>query len=181
MLIRNSFVCGLLIFIICFLCILTEDVSALLIVSHILPGFIYAIVLCGFQKNLLNWRSLLFIGLSGGLYILCAWTATGHTFFGDNIDLCFPLASAIGATVLLILYYLLIDTKILLIKGCILAICMGILSAAIIFLIDTIGSGKEGNINTVFVLFIFPIWQTLFGWIIVWLKKDYTRAINSHT
>jgi threonine/homoserine efflux transporter RhtA len=146
--------------------------SALLIFSNILPGFIYAIVLCNFENNRLDLKRFIFIALSGGLYIFVAWVATGYSFFGENTKLCFPIASVIGATILLTLYYLLIDKNISFFKGLLLAICIGLLSSILPLLGDCLAQQiynyeLKNKVNLGFILFIFPVWQTLFGWTIM--------------
>jgi hypothetical protein len=150
--------------------------SALLIFSNILPGFVYAIVLCDFENNRLDLKRFLFIAFSGGLYIFVAWVATGYSFFGDNRNLCFPIASVIGATLLLTLYYFLIDKNILFSKGLLLAICIALISSILPFFGDRLEQhindyDIKSNVNLGFTLLIFPTWQTLFGWTISRLKK----------
>ena len=150
--------------------------SALLIFSNILPGFVYAVVLCDFENNRLDLKRFLFIAFSGGLYIFVVWVATGYSFFGDNTKLCFPIASVIGATMLLTLYYLLIDKKISLSKGLLFATFLGLLSSILPFLGDRLEQQIDdydikGNVNLGFTLLIFPVWQTLFAWTIHKLKK----------
>jgi hypothetical protein len=178
--IKNSFYCGLLIFAINFLFVLSKAMSALLIFSNILPGFVYAIVLCDFDNNKLNLKRFIFISVSGGLYIFTTWVATGDSFFGDNTKLCFPIASVLGATLLLTLYYLLIDKNFSLLKGLLVTTCIGIFTSIFPYLGDTL----EQNINDIdikgyvifgFTLLILPVWQTLFGWAIYILKKGYSQ------
>lgn len=163
-----------------FLFVLTTAMSALLIFSNILPGFIYAIVLCDFENNKLDLKRFLFIASSGGLYIIVVWVATGYSFFGDNTKLCFPIASVIGATLLLTLYYLLIDRNISLLKGLLLTTFVGLLTSVLPFLGDTLEQtitdfDIQGYINFGLTLLIFPVWQTLFGWTIYMVKKGYSQ------
>ena len=118
--------------------------------------------------------------LSGGLYIFVAWVATGYSFFGDNTKLCFPLASVIGSTVLLTLYYLFVDKNIPFFKGLLLTIAIGLISSVLPFIGDTVEQqindfDIKGNVNFGFTLLIFPVWQTLFGWTIYMLKKGYSQ------
>jgi putative Mn2+ efflux pump MntP len=155
---------------------LSNSISALLIFSNVLPGFVYAIILCDFENNKLDLKRFLFIAFSGGLYIFVAWVATGKYFFSDNIQLCFTFASVIGATILFTLYYLLIDKNISFFKGFLITSCIGLLSSILPF----VGEHLENQINDFvlkdnvyigFTLLIFPVWQTLFGWTIYTLKK----------
>jgi hypothetical protein len=174
--IKKSFYCGLLTFAVNFLFVLSKAMSALLIFSNILPGLIYAIVLCDFENNRLDMKRFLFIVFSGGLYIFVAWVATGYSFFSDNTKLCFPIASVIGATLLLTFYYLLIDKDISFSKGLLLASSIGLLSSILPFLGDYLERrindyDIKGNVNLGFTLLIFPVWQTLFGWTIHKVKK----------
>jgi len=145
-----------------------------------LPGFIYAIVLCDFEINKLDLKRHLFIASSGGLFIFAAWIATGYSFFGDNIKLCFPIASVIGATLLLTLYYLLIDRNISFLKGQLIATLVGLVTSVLPFLGDTLENSTkdlyiQGYIKFGFTLLIFPVWQTLFGWTIYFVKKGYSQ------
>ena len=174
--IKNSFYCGLLTFVVNFLFVLSQEMSAFLIFSYILPGFVYAIVLCDFKNYRLDLKRFLFIVFSGGLYIFVAWVATGFSFFGNNTKLCFPVASVIGATLLLTLYYLLVDKSISLSRGLLLATFLGLLSSILPFLGDRLEQqindyNIQGIVNLGFTLLIFPVWQTLFAWTIYRLKK----------
>ena len=174
--IKNSFYCGLLTFVVNFLFVLSKEMSAFLIFSYILPGFVYAIVLCDIQNNRLDLKRFLFIVLTGGLYIFVAWVATGFSFFGNNTKLCFPIASVIGATLLLTLYYLLVDKSISLTRGLLLATFLGLLSSILPLLGDRLEQqindyNIQGIVNLGFTLLIFPVWQTLFTWTIYRLKK----------
>ncbi len=175
-LIKNSFKCGLLTFAINLLFGLSKMISALLIFSNILPGFIYAIMLCDFENNKLDLKRFLFIVFSGGLYIFVVWIATGHSFFGDNTKLCFSIASVTGSILLFIFYYVLIDKNISFFKGFLLASSIGLLSSILPLLGDRLKQQIQGydikyNINLVFTLLIIPVWQTSFGWTIYILKK----------
>ncbi|MEO6229351.1 MAG: hypothetical protein ABJB11_21420 [Ferruginibacter sp.] len=161
---------------------LSKAISALLIFSNILPGFIYAIVLCDLDKNKLDLNRLLFIIFSGGFYIFVAWVATGYSFVGDNIKLCFPLASVIGSTFLLTLYYLLIDKKISFLKGLLFAFGLGLFSSILPFLGDFLEQRIDdydikGNVNLGCTLLIFPVWQTLFGLTINRIGKPAATSI----
>ena len=152
-----------------FLFVLTENSSPLILFSNILPGFIYAILLCNFKQNKLNIKNFLFIVFSSGLFIFVAKIATGYSFLTINSKFCFPVASIIGSSFLLILYYILIDRNIKIKKGILLAIGIGLLSSISPFIGDSLEKGVHSyaikdDINLLFTLLIFPIWQTLFGW-----------------
>ena len=175
-LIRNSFFCGLSIFAISFLFVLVEDTSVLLIVTNILPGFVYGIVLCNFENNRLDLRRLLFITFSGALFIFVAWVATGYSFFGRDNRLTFPLGSVIGSASLFFFYYFLIDNNLLFVRGFTLAILTGLLSSVIPVLGNQLDKqigdlSVKQTLSLGFTLLIFVVWQTLFGWIIIKCKK----------
>lgn len=175
-LIKNSFYCGLSIFAVSFLFGVLKDLSTLLIFTNILPGFIYGIVLCDFENNSLDTKRFLFIVLSGGLFILVAWVATGYSFFGNNTLITFPLASVIGSTLLFGLYYLLVDKALLISKGLVSAFVIGLVSSIVPVIGEFLDKRIEdyswkGNVSLFFTLLIFIVWQTLFGWTIISCSK----------
>jgi hypothetical protein len=175
-LIRRSFYCGLAIFSVSFLFVLLKELSVLLILSNILPGFIYGAILCRPVENGLDLKRFVFIALSGGLFIFVAWVATGYSFFGSNTYVALPLGSAIGSTVLFLLYYFLIDNQLQLLKGFTVAFSAGLISSVMPFIGDTIEKqitnlDVKGNVSLGFTLLIFVVWQTLFGWTLTKCRK----------
>lgn len=175
-LIRRSFYCGLAIFSVNFLFVLLKDLSVLLILSNILPGFIYGVILCRLGENGLDLKRFVFIALSGGLFIFVAWVATGYSFFGSNTYITCPLGSVIGSTVLFLFYYFLIDNQLQLLKGFTVAFSAGLISSVMPFIGDTIEKqitdlDVKGNVSLGFTLLIFVVWQTLFGWTVTKCRK----------
>jgi hypothetical protein len=162
--------------------VLYKDISSLLLFSNLLPGFVYAIVLCEFGNNRPGLKHFLFIVFAGVLYLFVVRVATGFSFIGNKTALCFPIASVTGAALLFTLYYLLIDKNISFSKGLLSAGCIGLLSSVLPF------SGNQlekiindydikGIVNLGFTLLIFPVWQTLFGWTIHRLKRLQPQCI----
>lgn len=179
--VKRSFYCGLTLFLFSFLFVLLKDLSVLLILSNILPGFIYGAVLCKPGESGLDLKRLSFIVLSGGLFIFVAWVATGYSFFGNNTNMTFSLGSVIGSTVLFLLYYYLVDNHLQLGRGLIITTLTGLLSSVPPFIGDTIEKqindlDVRGNVSLSFTLLIFVVWQTLFGWALTNCRK---AAANS--
>jgi len=180
--VRQSFYCGIITFAICFLFALSKELSGLLIFSNILPGFFYGWVLSDLSNSEFKLKRILFVLLSGALFIFVAWIATGYSFFGGNTVICFPIGSVLGSTLLLILYYLLIDNKMALARGLVVALLIGLISSVLLFMGDNLEQhvndySIKGIINFGFTLLIFPVWQTLFGWTIYKLKKSYSPFV----
>lgn len=174
--IRRSFYSGLTIFLFSFLFVLLKDLSVLLILSNILPGFIYGTILCQLGKYGLDLRRLTFIALSGGLFIFVAWVATGYSFFGTNTYFTFPFGSVIGSIFLFLFYYFLIDNNLQLGKGFVIVILIGLISSVTPLIGDIIDKkvndlDVRGNVSLGFTLLIFVVWQTLFGWTLTKCRK----------
>jgi len=179
--VKRSFYCGLTLFLVSFLFVLLKDLSVLLILTNILPGFVYGAVLCKPGVNGLDLKRFSFIALSGGLFIFVAWVATGYSFFGNNTHITFPLGSVIDSTVLFLLYYFLVDNHLQLSRGLVVAFLTGLSSSITPFIGDTIEKQINnleirGNVSLGFTLLIFVVWQTSFGWTLTKCRK---AAANS--
>jgi hypothetical protein len=163
--IRNSFFCGLLTFLVNTIFTLVGDIPLILFLTNILPGFFFGSVLCMGDESLSAWRRVLFIFCSGGLYFLVVWLATDlHLSFHGQLS--FILASVAGANGLFLLYRFLLEKQLVVWKGLALATITGILSsflpAKAYFDNDFISSvGKV--FDTMILMSIFLTWQTLFG------------------
>jgi hypothetical protein len=183
--IKNSFYCGIITFAVNYLFFLSNKISPLLIFSNLLPGLVYAIVLCDFVNNKLDLNRFLFIIFSGVLYVLVVWLASSDSIFGFPTNITLPVASITGATVLVALYYLLLDKYIYLLKGLLFAIFVGLTSCIIPFIGDRWEQkindyDVKGNISMIFTLLIFPVWQTLFGWAIHKLKIENFQKYHTY-
>lgn len=146
---------------------LPKILSIFLLTSNILPGFIFGFTLISFFENKVYWKIALFFLLSGGLYIAAAWIATGFSFFGEDIYVCFPLASVLGAVILLLAYKYLLDQSISLRIGILYAIITGLISSILpvtFYLLQT--SHDAYWLYLTGTLSVFITWQTLFGWTI---------------
>ena len=163
--IRNTFFCGLLTFLVNAIFTLVGDIPLILFLTNILPGFFFGSVLCMGNESLPAWRRVLFIFCSGGLYFLVVWLATDHhlPFHGQ---LSFILASIIGANGLLILYHFLLGKALVVWKGFLLATVIGALSSffpAKAYWDNNFISSSGRPFDTIILMSIFLVWQTLFG------------------
>ncbi len=168
--IKDSFICGMMLFLVN-LILGGFSFSPVLFIVAVLPGFIYGFVLCDFQRNDPTLSRLFFILLSGLLYILLTLSALMLLYKGDEVQLGFALASCIGSVILLLLCKAFINRFIVLSKALPVSILVGIVASIPPVLAIAIGDGENGEIKNerlvLFItLFIFPIWQTLFGWMI---------------
>jgi len=138
-----------------------------LLTSNILPGFIFGYTLISNLENNVDWKAALFFLLSGGLYILAVWIATGYSFFGRDIYVYFPLASVIGAVTLLLAYKFLLDPSISLRVGVLYAIITGLVSSIIAVAFGRLQTNNDAYwLYLTCTLSVFITWQTLFGWTI---------------
>lgn len=170
-LIRHSFICGLSTFAINFIIAALKLQFVLMLTANIIPGFLFASVLAEAAKSKDDQKSVLFILLSGGLYILVAWVATGYSFFGNKVYICFPIASILGATLLLSIYKLLLDNKVGFIASLKYAFLTGLVSSILPVIGDLFNPSFDIPdhsywLSLAFTLSIFIIWQPLFAWTI---------------
>lgn len=163
--IRDTFLCGLVTFGVNSLFTLVGDIPLILILTNILPGFIFGFVLCTGDESLPAWRRVVFICCSGGLFILVAWLATDrHLSFHGQLS--FILASLVGAYGLLLLYHLLLGKALIAWKGFTLATLTGVLSAffpAKAYWDNDFNSSVGKLFDTIILMSIFLTWQALFG------------------
>lgn len=176
-LIQHSFICGLFTFAINLIIAALKLQFVLIWTANIIPGFVFAFVLTNAAKSNADKKSLLFMLLSGGLYITIAWIATGYSFFGDKVYMCFPIASIIGAISMLFLYKLLLDNKLSFIAGLKYAVLTGLASSILPVIGDLLHPSfdildKSYWLAMTFTLSIFLIWQPLFAWTII-RQKDF--------
>jgi len=170
-LIRNSFLCGLLTFAVNFIFAALKLQFVLLWTANVIPGFVFAFILTDATKSKVDLKSILFILFSGGLYILVAWIATGYSFFGDKVYICFPIASILGATLMLSIYKLFLDNNFSITAGLKYAFLTGIVSSILPVMGDLLNPSFDVLDNSywlalIFTLSIFIIWQPLFAWTI---------------
>lgn len=163
--VRNTFLCGLVTFVVNTLFTLVGDIPLILILTNILPGFIFGFALCTGDENLPVWRRVLFICSSGGLFFFVVWLATDrHLSFHGQLS--FILASIVGANGLLILCRFLLGKALVAWKGFLLATIIGALSAvfpAKAYWDNDFISSTGRLYNTTTLMSIFLVWQTLFG------------------
>ncbi len=163
--IKSCFITGLVLFVVNMVFGLPKFLPIFLLTSNILPGFIFGFTLISNLENKLDWKVALFFLLSGGLYIAAAWIATGFSFFGNDIYLCFPLASILGAVTLLIAYKYLLDQSLSLRIGILYAIIAGIISSILPVVSDILQINEVAYwLYLTCTLSIYITWQTLFGW-----------------
>lgn len=161
----SSFYCGLIIFFINVLLGLSKDISAVLIMSYILPGFVFGIVL-NFDNSVVPiWKRLLFIVASGSLFTLVAWLATDiHLSFRGQTT--FMLSSLLGAYVLLFLYSFILGRTIIIWKGVLFATLTGIISSyfpAKVYHDNNFTTSIGAPYDIIILTSIFLTWQTFFG------------------
>ena len=163
--IKNSLSCGFVTFLVNTLFSFIRDIPFILILTNILPGFLFGAVLSKDNDDLPGWRRLLFICCSGGLFIFVAWLATDrHLSFQGQLS--FVSASLIGAYGLLLLYHLLLGKGLILWKGFLFATLTGSASAlfpAKAYYDNDFNSAVGSTWDTITLMSIFLIWQTLFG------------------
>jgi hypothetical protein len=170
-LIRNSFLCGLFTFAVNFIFAALKLQFVLLWTANVIPGFVFAFILTDANKSKVDLKSILFILFSGGLYILVAWVATGYSFFGNKVYICFPIASILGATLMLSIYKLFLDNNFNITAGLKYAFLTGIVSSILPVMGDLLNPSFDVLDNSywlalIFTLSIFIIWQPLFAWTI---------------
>lgn len=170
-LIKHSFICGLSTFAINFILAALKLQFVLLWTSNVMPGFVFAFIVANATKSKADLKSLLFILLSGGLYILVAWIATGYSFFGNKVYICFPIASILGATIMLLIYKLLLDNEFNFIASLRYAFLTGLVSSILPVIGDLLNPSFDILDNSywlalAFTLSIYIIWQPLFAWTI---------------
>lgn len=158
-LIRNSFLCGLIL-----VALGTLSISAgplpIIFMAVILPGFIYTSLYLNHKKPGLNLN--LFFLLGGSLNIL---TAIGAPWIAHNINAQGLLFLLYGLSALLffVLYYYLINNCFFFQKGAILTFLSGALSATFQVIGEIYRYELKGIIEIVFMLSPILIWQTLFA------------------
>ena len=163
--IKKSFSCGFVTFLVNSLFSFVGDIPLILILTNILPGFFYGAVLCTGNDDLPVWKRLLFICCSGGLFIFVVWLATERPLSFQG-QLSFVLASLVGAYGLLLLYYLLLGKGLVLWKGFSLATLTGVASAlfpARAYYDNHFNSAVGSTWDTIILMSVFLTWQTLFG------------------
>ena len=168
-LIRSCLFCGVATFAVNLILAALKMPFLLLWTSNIFPGFVFGYVLADTIKANIDSRSFLFILLSGGLYILVAWMATGYSFLGNKIYICYPIASVLGSTLLLLLLTLLLDNKIVFVVGLKYAVLTGLVSSILpvigsVFISKLGDSDRLSLVTFMLNLSVFLTWQPLFAW-----------------
>jgi hypothetical protein len=171
-LVTRSFTCAVILFCINMFFALTKLVPLLVMTAIILPGFVYGHVLAYTTKGDPDRQSSVFVFLSGGLYILISWIATGDSPLGDNIYILFPVAGVIGAVLLLLLYRTFLDRGVSLYKGIRYCFLTGLISSVLPVLVHWVDiEYRYDFINQASLLSVFLIWQPLFGFTIIRSRK----------
>lgn len=149
------------------------DFSALMIGANVVPGFVYGFVLLASEPEVPWWRRALFLLFSGFLFLLAAWIATSTRLSLEGLLYSFPAASAMGALLLYLSYILFLDHSLPKLRGSLLALAVGLIASlgpVTGFLADD--HGIRSSISLTLNLLIYPLWQTLFAWMIVRLKRS---------
>jgi len=179
-LIVKGALCGLTLFLVNWLFAAAESLSLLLIFSNLLPGFVFGWILEADSNRDFGKKSLAFIILSGLLYILVAWIATGPELQSVK-DLKFPIASVIGSIGLMLLYGALVNKRVLNLPTLICAFIAGIIATLLQLLNpDLIFTYHVKYLEILAVLIIIPIWQILFCSVIYFsLKMNRATPVRS--
>lgn len=163
--IMSTFYCGLITYVVNVPFYLSKAIPLALFTGLILPGFPYGTVLVSAAQQVSNWNRVLFVLMSGELYILCSWFATDLHLEGHN-EYFFVYASVFGACGLFIFYYVLIQKSLILWKGLILSVIVGSTTSilpGIAYTRGLIESSTGFPYNILITMSIFLTWQTLFG------------------
>ncbi len=169
--------CGFITFFINTLFYQAELISLAVFACVILPGFTFGSTLMYTVKNVLGWKQLLFIILSGGIYITAAWIATDSHIPGYN-PMFFLYASVFGHLALYLLYQLLMRSQISLKAICLSAV-FGILSSILPIIAcnqNDLTSPAGNFLNTIMLMSIFFTWQFLFGLLLVISRRSGLRG-----
>jgi hypothetical protein len=136
----------------------------------ILPGFIYGAVLVCAAQGVKSWSRVLFVLLSGGLYILCSWFASDTHTAGFNWSY-FVLASVFGACGLFVLYFVLLKHSLIFWKGLLYSVMLGSITSVLPGIAYTKGIVESDTdffpYDIGITMSIFLTWQTLFGAMLV--------------
>jgi hypothetical protein len=167
--IYKSFSCGLTLFLLNIIFLLSRLTPIFLFTANLLPGFLYGYLLVSEIKNTGGWRPVLFILFSGCIYILAARVATGYSLFGDNVYISFPFASIAGAILLLLDVKLFLKEDIRIAKGIGYCLLTGVVSSFLpllgYFVKERLDSQfPDSYIFTISALSVFLVWQPLFAW-----------------
>jgi hypothetical protein len=173
-LVKISLASGAFLFVFNSFLVLTDDSSGIYVFADILPGFIYGTML-SLTHPAAPIRKVLFILLSGGLFMAVAWMAFSSDLSQRSLLASLPMASIFGAIVLYLLYYYLINKDLSFDKGLWLMLVCGLVSSVPML----IGAVMISRISTtrskagvICMLSVFIIWQTLFGWNLSIVNKE---------
>jgi|GEM_PF-7032058 len=179
-LIVKGALCGLMLFLVNWLFAAAESLSLLLIFSNLLPGFVFGWILEADSNQDFGRKSLAFIILSGLLYILVAWIATGPELQLVK-DLKFPIGSIIGSVALICLYGALVNKRVLNLLTLLFAFIIGIIATLLqLFNPDLIFNFEVKYIEILAVLIIIPVWQVLFC-AVIYFSLKLTKATPATT
>ena len=162
--IRNSFKSGLLLFALNVFFAVTMITPVLLLTSIILPGFLFGILLTSHDFDNTSFKTTgLFALLSGGVYILVSWIATGAQ--AENPSYLILLATTLGAILLFLCYKFLLDSRLDTKQGLLFSIVTGLISSILPFVAIYCEAKIESNwVKWACVFSVFPVWQPLFSW-----------------
>jgi len=173
-LIRNTLISGLSIFAVCSTLILLDQGYLLLLFLFIIPGFIYGLAIGSYiniKKNL-----GLFIWASTLVYIICFYLIICS--YGSVSPVKIILCGWLGAALLFVCYYFLINKTIIFLPSFVRFSLAGIIgsipSAICCYFFD---SGRYSVFSILHNLFyiginsVFPLWQFLFSLALLKVKK----------
>ena len=139
----------------------------------ILPGFTFGGTLTYTVKDVAVGKRLLFIILSGGIYIAAVWIATDNHIPGYNFYF-YLYASVFGHCSIYLLYQLLLIRSRILFMDIFLSVAFGILSSILPMVAynqhDLISPARH-FFNTLLLMSIFFTWQFLFGLLLVFSRR----------
>lgn len=168
-LIRNSFFCGVILQYFTSLGILAEMPMLAILVGIILPGAIYSFLMLSF--NIGDFKQGFFVLIGGALHILSAFVC-GNL----NMSLPFLIAASLSCPIYFILYYILVNNNYSFIKGFLMSLLAGLISAVIPCIV--LESKSIGRSLSIVLLFsVFPLWQTLFAVALKLSAKPNTQNI----
>ena len=169
--------CGFITFFINTLFYQAGLISIAVFTCVILPGFTFGGTLVFTVKDVSAWKRLLFIILSGGIYITANWIATDSHIPGYS-PVFFLYASVFGHLALYLLYQLLLITSQISWRAICLSAVFGILSSILPIIAcnqKNLTSPAREFLNTILLMSIFITWQFLFGLLLVITPRNVLR------
>ncbi len=160
-LVLSSLKCGA---VLCIILVALAQTSSLLLFVSTVPGLAYGILLVADRGDapITPTREILFILLSGGVYMVAFWLSIEPRPFGVswlNEELKFMLATSFGAVALFGVYYWLVNPRLRWWVG----LAGAVLAGAIGGLPAVLSLHLAPEFDRVVLFLTYPLWQILFA------------------